>query len=208
MIITPNMLNEIVPKDILPTRLDSALNLYTNINYKNKKGLILYNTNPTTWNSLYPFYELNHKFILNNFQIKDENITYGELIKEYEKFYQKDYEQKRGYNKEKRIHILKEEYIKTFNLNNANINAELTPVYELKFSKSQNVWTLYYFENYVANQIDDLEVLLNEELYEQKILQIDSKTTVIDGINIISNLSYILSIPSNIEILNHNLIEK
>ncbi len=208
MIITPNMLNEIVPKDILPTRLDSALNLYTNINYKNKKGLILYNTNPTTWNSLYPFFELNHKFVLNNFQIKDENITYGELIKEYEKFYQKDYEQKRGYNKEKRIHILKEEYIKTFNLNNANINAELTPVYELKFSKSQNVWTLYYFENYVANQIDDLEVLLNEELYEQKILPIDSKTTVIDGINIISNLSYILSIPSNIEILNHNLIEK
>jgi len=206
MIITPNMLNEIVPKDILPTRLDSALNLYTNINYKNKKGLILYNTNPTTWNSLYPFYELNHKFILNNFQIKDENITYGELIKEYEKFYQKDYEQKRGYNKEKRIHILKEEYIKTFNLNNANINAELTPVYELKFSKSQNVWTLYYFENYVANQIDDLEVLLNEELYEQKILPIDSKTTVIDGINIISNLSYILSIPSNIEILNNNII--
>lgn len=56
MIITPNMLNEIVPKDILPTRLDSALNLYTNINYKNKKGLILYNTNPTTWNSLYPFF--------------------------------------------------------------------------------------------------------------------------------------------------------
>lgn len=206
MIITPNMLNEIVPKDILPTRLDSALNLYTNINYKNKKGLILYNTNPTTWNSLYPFYELNHKFILNNFQIKDENITYGELIKEYEKFYQKDYEQKRGYNKEKRIHILKEEYIKTFNLNNANINAELTPVYELKFSKSQNVWTLYYFENYVANQIDDLEVLLNEELYEQKVLPIDSKTTVIDGINIISNLSYILSIPSNIEILNNNII--
>lgn len=206
MIITPNMLNEIVPKDILPTRLDSALNLYTNINYKNKKGLILYNTNPTTWNSLYPFYELNHKFILNNFQIKDENITYGELIKEYEKFYQKEYEQKRGYNKEKRIPILKEEYIKTFNLNNANINAELTPVYELKFSKSQNVWTLYYFENYVANQIDDLEVLLNEELYEQKILPIDSKTTVIDGINIISNLSYILSIPSNIEILNNNII--
>jgi len=36
MIITPNMLNEIVPKDILPTRLDSALNLYTNINYKKR----------------------------------------------------------------------------------------------------------------------------------------------------------------------------
>ena len=79
---------------------------------------------------------------------------------------------------------------------------------EIKFTKRQNVWNLYYFENYVANQIDDLEVLLNEELYEQKILPIDSKTTVIDGINIISNLSYILSIPSNIEILNHNLIEK
>lgn len=37
MIITPNMLNDLVPKEKMPTRLDSAVNLYTNISYKNKK---------------------------------------------------------------------------------------------------------------------------------------------------------------------------
>ena len=43
MIITKEILNEKVPMDKIPTRLDSALNLYTNIKYKMKKGLLLYN---------------------------------------------------------------------------------------------------------------------------------------------------------------------
>lgn len=206
MIITENMLNELVPKDMLPTRLDSAINLYTNISYQNKKGILLYNTNPTTWNSLYPFYELNHKFTFDNFNINNESITYGELIKEYENIYHKEYEVKLGYNKEKRIDILKEEYLKTFNLKSVNINAELTPVYELKFSKSKNVWTLYYFENYVANNIDNIRNLLNQKVYEEKILPLDSNKIKIDGIEVISNLSYLLSIPSNIKILNNNSI--
>lgn len=32
MIITKDILDEKVPKEILPTRLDSAINLYTNVN--------------------------------------------------------------------------------------------------------------------------------------------------------------------------------
>ena len=78
MIITKEMLNKNVPKDMMPTRLDSALNLYTNISYKNEKGIILYNTNPDTWNCLYPFYELNHKFTIDNYKFSNENPTYGE----------------------------------------------------------------------------------------------------------------------------------
>lgn len=86
------------------------------------------------------------------------------------------------------------------------INAELTPVYELKFSKSKNVWTLYYFESYVANKVDTLDDLLNQKIYDQKILSLDSMLDKIDGIEIISNLPYILSNISNIEILNQNLL--
>lgn len=207
MIITTNMLNNLVPKEKMPTRLDSALNLYTNVSYKNKKGILLYNTNPTTWNSLYPFYELNHKFTFDNFYLNNENVTYGMLINEYIRIYHKEYEEK-GYTKENRIRTLKEEYIKTFNLKDVKINAELTPVYELKYSKSKNVWTLYYFENYVANKVDTLDDLLNQKIYDQKILSLDSMLDKIDGIEIISNLPYILSISTNIEILNQNLLEE
>ena len=207
MIITKEILNQKVPKDMIPTRLDSALNLYTNVHYKNETGIIVYNTNPKTWNCLYSFYELNHKFTIDNYIFNIENPTYGELIEKYKSVYQKVYEQEKGYTKEARINTLIDEFKKTFNLDNVNISNELEPIFELKYSKSKNVWTLYYFENYVANKIDNMNNLLNQSLYEQKILPLDSSISTIDGVNLTSNIPYLLSIESNIEKLYNNLIE-
>ncbi len=206
MIITKDLLNQKVPKEMIPTRLDSALNLYTNIHYRNKSGIIVYNTNPGTWNCLYSFYELNHKFTIDNYNFNKENPTYGELIEEYKSVYQKVYEQEKGYKKEIRLNILIDEFKNTFNLDYVNINDELEPIFELKYSKSKNVWTLYYFENYVANKVDDINNLLSQNLYDQKILPLDSSIEKIDGIDIASNIPYLLSIKSNIEKLNNNLI--
>lgn len=207
MIITKDMLKQKVPKDMMPTRLDSALNLYTNVHYKEKSGIILYNINPTTWNCLYSFYELNHKFTIDNYKFNIENPTYEELIEEYKSVYHKVYEQEKGYVKELRIHTLIDEYKKTFNLDNVNISDELEPIFELKYSKSKNVWTLYYFENYVADKVDNIKDLLNQNLYEQKILPLDSSITNIDRVDITSNIPYLLSIEKNIEKLNNHLIE-
>ncbi len=207
MIITKEILNQKVPKDMMPTRLDSALILYTNVHYKNEKGIIVYNTNPDTWNCLYSFYELNHKFTIDNYTFNIENPTYGELIEEYKSVYQKVYEQEKGYTKESRISTLIDEFKKTFNLDNVHISDELEPIFELKYSKSKNVWTLYYFENYVANKVDNLEDLLNQSLYDQKILPLDSSINTIDGVDLASNISYLLSIESNIEKLDNNLIK-
>lgn len=207
MIITKEILNQKVPKDMIPTRLDSALILYTNIHFKNETGIIVYNTNPDTWNCLYSFYELNHKFTIDNYEFNIENPTYGELIKEYKLVYQKVYEHEKGYTKEARINTLTQEFKNTFNLDNVNICNELEPIFELKYSKSKNVWTLYYFENYVANKVDNMNDLLNQNLYEQKILPLDSSINQIDGIDVTSNIPYLLSIESNIEKLNDNLIE-
>ena len=207
MIITSEMWKQKVPKKMIPTRLDSALNLYTNVHYKNEKGIIVYNTNPKTWNCLYSFYELYHKFTVDNCNFNIENPTYGELIEEYKSIYQKVYEQEKGYTKESRINTLIDEFKKTFNLDNVNISDELEPIFELKYSKSKNVWTLYYFENYVANKVDNLHDLLNQSLYEQKILPLDSSINEIDGVDLTSNIPYLLSIESNIEKLDNNLIE-
>lgn len=207
MIITKEILDQKVPKDVIPTRLDSALNLYTNIHLKNETGIIVYNTNPDTWNCFYPFYELNHKFTIDNYNFNIENPTYRELIGEYRLVYQKVYEQEKGYTKESRINTLINEFKKTFNLDHVNISGELEPIFELKYSKSKDVWTLYYFENYVANKVDNMKDLLSQNLYEQKILPLDSSISQIDRMDVTSNIPYLLSIESNIEKLNNNLID-
>lgn len=207
MIITKNILDEQVPKEMLPTRLDSAMNLYTNVSYNGKTGIIVYNTNPDTWNCLYPFYELNHKFTIDNYNLDKENITYRELIEEYTRVYHKVYEKEKGNTKNIRIQTLLDEYKRTFDLNNVHISDELFPIFELKYSKSKNVWTLYYFENYVADSVDNFYDLLNQKLYEQKILPLDYSIKEIDGVELTSNIPYLLSIKSNVEILNNNLIE-
>ncbi len=82
------------------------------------------------------------------------------------------------------------------------------PIFELKYSKSKNVWTLYYFENYVADSVDNFNELLSQKLYDQKILPLDSSIKEINGVDLTSNNPYLLSIESNVEILNNNLIER
>lgn len=207
MIITRNILDEKVPKQMIPTRLDSAMNLYTNVSYKDETGIIIYNTNPATWNCLYSFYELNHKFTIDEYNFGKEDITYRELIEEYQKVYKEIYEDKKGNIKNIRKQILIDEYKKTFNLKDVHINDELLPIFELKYSKSKNVWTLYYFENYVADSVNSFDDLLNQKLYEQKILPLDSSVKELDGVALVSNIPYLLSVQSNVEKLNNNLMK-
>ena len=207
MIISKSILDKQVPKEMIPTRLDSAMNLCTYINYKNNKGIIVYNTNPDTWNCLYSFYEMNHKFTIDNYLFSKENITYRDLIEEYKRIYKKVYEKEQGYTKEKRIDTLSKEFLKTFGLKNVTIKEELLPIFELKYSKSKKVWTLYYFENYIASEVDNLDILFAQNIYEQKILPIDSNITSIDGLELASNIPYLLSIEENIKIINNNIIK-
>ena len=207
MIITRNILDEKVPKQMIPTRLDSAMNLYTNVSYKGETGIIVYNTNPATWNCLYSFYELNHKFTIDEYNCGKEDITYRELIEEYQKVYKEIYEDKKGNIKNIRKQILIDEYKKAFNLKDVHINDELLPIFELKYSKSKNVWTLYYLENYVADSVNSFDDLLNQKLYEQKILPLDSSLKELDGIALVSNIPYLLSVQSNVEKLNNNLMK-
>lgn len=208
MIITKNILDNQVPKEMMPTRLDSAMNLYTNVSYNGKIGIIVYNTNPDTWNCLYSFYELNHKFTIDEYNFNKENITYRELIEEYQKVYKKIYEAEKGNTKDIRKQILIDEYKRTFSLRDVNISTELLPIFELKYSKSKNVWTLYYFENYVANRVNDFSELINQKLYEQKIMPLDPSIRELDGVELASDIPYLLSIESNVEKLQNNVIKE
>lgn len=204
MIITKEMMDKKVPKETFPTRLDSATDLYTYTD----EGLILYNIKPTTWNVLYPFFEQNNKFTKDNFDIENKDITYGELIDIYKNIYTKEYEIEKGFDEEKRKSVLVEEFNENFKVENTKISQKLDSHYELKYSKSQNVYTLYYLESYVANKISNLEKLLNQDVFQQKFLCLDDNCIpdAIDGIKLVDSLS-LLNDKNKRDILKNNLIK-
>lgn len=204
MIITKDMLNQKVPKEMIPSRLDSATDLYTNT----KNGLIVYNIKPDTWNILYPFFQQKNKFTIDNYIIENKNITYEELIGMYEEIYHSYYEIELGFNEEKRKEVLIEEFNKTFDVTGTKISKKLDSHYELKYSKSKNVYTLYYLESYLVSEIDDVDKLLEQKVYSQELLNLNSYPVAkeINGIKLVDSIS-ILDDKKKFELVKNNLLQ-
>lgn len=197
------MLNQKVPKEIMPSRLDSATDLYTNT----KDGLILYNIKPDTWNILYPFFQQENKFTIDLYKIENKDITYQELIDLYNDIYNNEYVTKRGFNEEKRKQVLVEEFNKTFNVSGTKISKKLDSHYELKYSKSKDVYTLYYLESYIASDIGDVNKLLNQKVYKQELLNLDNTPIIkeINGVKLVDSLS-ILNDVNKLNIVRENIL--
>ena len=204
MIITKDMLNQKVPREMFPTRLDSATDLYTYTD----KGLVLYNIKPTTWNVLYPFFQQNNKFTMDDFNIENKDITYKELIDTYNDIYATKYEIEKGFNEEKRKQVLVEEFNEIFGVNGTTISKKLDSHYELKYSKSQHVYTLYYLESYVANGINNIDKLLNQKVYKQEFLSLKEYPIPkeINSVKLVDSLS-LLNDQEKLNILKSNKIE-
>lgn len=204
MIITKNMLNEKVPLEMIPTRLDSATDLYT----YTKNGLLLYNINPNTWNVLYPFFQQANKFTIDSYEIENKNITYKDLIEIYNNVYNTEYVAKRGFDENTRKQVLIDEFNKTFGVSGTKISDKLDSHYELKYSKSKNVYTLYYLESYIANNIDDVDKLLNQKVYEQEILSLNKYPLdkEINGIKVVDSI-VLLDDKTKLDLVKKNILQ-
>mgnify|MGYP004478551789 FL=1 len=204
MIITKNMLNEKVPLEMIPTRLDSATDLYT----YTKNGLLLYNINPNTWNVLYPFFQQANKFTIDSYEIENKNITYKDLIEIYNNVYNTEYVAKRGFDENTRKQVLIDEFNKTFGVSGTKISDKLDSHYELKYSKSKNVYTLYYLESYIANNIDDVDKLLNQKVYEQEILSLNKYPVdkEINGIKVVDSI-VLLDDKTKLDLVKKNILQ-
>lgn len=204
MIITENMLNEKVPKEMIPSRLDSATDLYINTN----KGLILYNIKPDTWNVLYPFFQQENKFTIDSYKIENSDITYKQLIDLYNEIYNKEYVVKQGFSEENRKKVLIDEFNKVFNVSGTKTGEKIDSHYELKYSKSKNVYTLYYLESYIASDIDDINTLLNQKVYEQELLDLNNipASGEINEIKIDDAIISILNDKNKLNIINNNIL--
>ncbi len=204
MIITKDMLNQKVPIEMFPTRLDSATDLYTYTD----KGLILYNIKPTTWNILYPFFQQNNKFTMNDFNVENKELTYQELIDIYNSIYTTNYEIEKGFHEEKRKQVLIEEFNEIFGVYGTIISGKLDSHYELKYSKSQNVYTLYYLESYIAKGINSIDKLLSQKVYQQEFLSLEEYPIPkeINGVKLVDSLS-LLNDREKLNILKNNKIK-
>lgn len=205
MIITQEMLKKKVPIEMIPSRLDSATDLYTNT----KEGLILYNIKPDTWNVLYPFFQQENKFTVDYYEIENKDVTYQELIDLYNEIYDNEYVNIRGFDEEKRKQVLVEEFNSTFGVSGTTISKKIDSHYELKYSKSKNVYTLYYLENYIASDINDISGLLNQKVYKQELLSLDNTPIVkeINGVKIDEALLSILDDATKLNIVKDNILK-
>lgn len=204
MIITKDKLNEKVPKDMIPKRLDSATDLYINTS----KGLLLYNINPTTWNVLYPFFQQKNKFLIEDFSFTNKDITYQELINIYQKIYNNEYVIKQGFNEDKRKAVLIKEFEETFNICDVKISQKLDSHYELKYSKSKNVYTLYYLESYIVSSIGNINALLKQTKYQQDFLDLNNIENLqkLNGIKLVDSLSILLD-NNKLDIVKQNTLD-
>ena len=80
-------------------------------------------------------------------------------------------------------------------MSGTKIKEKLYSHYELKYSKSKNVYTLYYLESYIASDIasdiDNIDKLLNQQVYEQGLLSLEKYPVekVINGIKVVDSIS-------------------
>lgn len=204
MIITEEMLKKKVPIEMIPSRLDSATDLYTNT----KHGLILYNIMPDTWNLLYPFFQQKNKFTVDTYEIENKEITYQELIDLYNEIYNNEYVIKKGFNEEKRKQVLLQEFNEIFDVSGTKISRKLDSHYELKYSKSKNVYTLYYLESYIVSDVDDINKLLNQKVYKQEFLNLDKVPIAeeINGVKLVDSLS-VLDDVDKLSIVRDNILK-
>ena len=146
--------------------------------------------------------------MINPYKIENPDITYRELIDLYEDIYNREYVSKRGFNEDKRKRVLVEEFNKVFNVNGTKIGEKLDSHYELKYSKSKNVYTLYYLESYIASDIEDVNKLLGQKVYSQELLNLndDSIMKEINGIKVVDSLS-LLDDADKLRIVRKNILD-
>lgn len=71
-----------------------------------------------------------------------------------------------------------------------------------------NVYTLYYLESYIANNIADVDKLLNQKVYEQEILSLNKYPVdkEINGIKVIDSLA-LLDDKTKLDLVKKNILQ-
>ena len=110
--------------------------------------------------------------------------------------------------KKKRKEVLIQEFNKVFGVSGTKISHKLDSHFELKYSKSKNVYTLYYLESYIVSDIDDVNKLLSQKVYNQELLDLSHYPIAkeINGIKLVDSIS-ILDDKDKLNLVKRNLLQ-
>jgi len=157
-IITDGNKNNVIPAGCMPGRADMAISFICHTD----NGLLTYDYNPA-WNSWYPFYDDVNKTPI---QCDFNGKTFKDLIAEHERIMPVDLPAQL-----EKAHLRFAEIFGT--------NCKVRPlknhsvVYELKYSKSQNIWTLYRIYNFVITEVAERQKMLNPVNMKYKFIKQD-----------------------------------
>lgn len=156
-----------ITKDLLdkkvenkPSRFDTAINFYCCLEKDSKYYLVAYYYNPA-WDLYYPFYDdINKTPILQQSRAN----TYKELIEETNQIINIDLNEK--------LDLAHKRFIELIGCNCEVKESEIKELFELKYSKTANLYTIYKLFNFVITEVDDLEKVLNPVKLQSKLFDL------------------------------------
>lgn len=167
--ITADMLNKKIENK--PKRFDMAINFYCCIEKNNRFYLAAYYYTPD-WNLYYPFFDDKNKSPI--FQ-QSEATTYNELINETNQILNIDLHEK--------LTLAHKRFFELFGCNCNVKHSNISELFELKYSKTSNVYTIYKLFNFIITNVEDLTKILNPAKVHCRLFDLDH----LDEYNLISN---------------------
>ena len=134
-----------VPKEFYPKRFAIATNF---VIISKDKGFLLFNYEPEKWNQWYPFFSS----VADLYEF--HGVTYSDLVDEFNSKILSLSHVKRRFEKGKK------DLFKILNISGGSISYKKDPVspeYWLKYSKTQDIWTMYYMEFVQVSKISEID---------------------------------------------------
>lgn len=167
--ITNNLLNKKVENK--PKRFDMAINFFCCLKNGSEYFLVTYYYNPA-WNLYYPFYDDKNKVPVLT-QSKSE--TYKELINETNNII--------NINLEDKVILAYKRFEELIGCKCKVKLSKNKETFELKYSKTANLYTIYKFFNFIITEVEDLNILLNPKQLKCELFNINN----LDETKIVSN---------------------
>ena len=167
--ITNEILNIIVENK--PSRFDMAVNFYCCLKQNDKYYLVTYYYNPA-WGLWYPFYDDVNKTPI----VKTSNSkTYRELIEETNQVLNVDMENK--------LKLAYKRFEELIGCKCKVKQSKLGEMFELKYSKTANQFSIYKLYNFIITDVENLEQILNPKKLKCKLFELNK----LDNSKIVGN---------------------